>query len=673
MAVACSSGSSSLPPYGEALLIVDTDVPVPLLAGRLRVDLYSADGVWYQSRDIARPDPADWPVSFGVYTDDTVHGGTALVRLRTYPEGDTRDYIGERFEDNPVWVPPTTSETLEQLCASPPVLALGGEITQRRGTTYVTSVIPQDDCVRATGAGAVAATVNLTEAGIYRFEVSNVYPDGVQGFSFDTTLAVRATCADEGSQIACNDDIDAAAGIIRSRLLVELQPGTYTLIVGGHAEISPVDVTLHAALADEYDALYPLPIQPPVTPSVPDEPRLLLPGGIDGTPASEPEPQLTIDRLVQVDLEPGRVGAVRVTMHGDCLGTMAMLSATPPYQAVDASHASTCIDTEKTRVPVAVATSDPDLTVPASVQGAFGADALACDTPAADSSPVVCVPGGVSILGSAVDPAVYNPQALDTGTTPERPAVMSRFWMDRDEVSVGQWRAAVAAGLVVTDDVGPEENPGPIAEFPQTSPYQCSYSAAPVGREDFGVNCVGWYAARDYCHFQGGDLPTEAQWEYAATSAARPVKTRYAWGGDDEITPSCDQAIWGRGSTTLLGDDFECVDAAHPYGPQSPSVFATTDVTPVIGIVGLGGNEREWTLDSAQSFDSPCWHGATVRDPKCYEDDAPLRGMRGDCWRAISFQLIAALRLPIFPSAQGSTLGFRCAYPSPPPTFVGAP
>jgi formylglycine-generating enzyme required for sulfatase activity len=149
------------------------------------------------------------------------------------------------------------------------------------------------------------------------------------------------------------------------------------------------------------------------------------------------------------------------------------------------------------------------------------------------------------------------------------------------------------------------------------------------------------------------------------------VKTRYAWGGDDEITPSCDQAIWGRGSPAEEGDDFACVDATHPYGPQSPTAFAGTDVTPVIGIVGMAGNEREWTLDSAQSFDSPCWNGTTVHDPRCYEEDAPLHEMRGAGWRSTSFQLIAAFRIAIFPSAEGSTLGFRCAYASPPATFVG--
>jgi formylglycine-generating enzyme required for sulfatase activity len=150
------------------------------------------------------------------------------------------------------------------------------------------------------------------------------------------------------------------------------------------------------------------------------------------------------------------------------------------------------------------------------------------------------------------------------------------------------------------------------------------------------------------------------------------VKTRYAWGGDDEVAPSCDQAVWGRGASTVVDEDFACVDANHPFGPQPASVFASADVTPVLGIVGLGGNEREWELDSAQSFDSPCWHGATLHDPKCYEDDAPLRIMRGDAWNSISFQLIAALRLDIFPSAEGSTLGFRCAYATPPPGFVGA-
>src|SRR5262249_14412246 len=72
--VACSAAAlalgctTSLPPLGEALLVVDTDLPVPHIASRLRVDLYTDDlATWYVSREIATLDPSAWPVSFSVF------------------------------------------------------------------------------------------------------------------------------------------------------------------------------------------------------------------------------------------------------------------------------------------------------------------------------------------------------------------------------------------------------------------------------------------------------------------------------------------------------------------------------------------------------------------------------------------------------------------------------
>ena len=70
---ALSCGPRALPPLGEVLVVVDTDLPVPRVASGLRVDTYGAtDGVWLDSRDVARRDPRDWPASFSVQAiDDT--------------------------------------------------------------------------------------------------------------------------------------------------------------------------------------------------------------------------------------------------------------------------------------------------------------------------------------------------------------------------------------------------------------------------------------------------------------------------------------------------------------------------------------------------------------------------------------------------------------------------
>lgn len=85
----------TLPPRGEGLIIIDTDVPLNFV-DRLRVDVFE-DGRWIESRDIARRDVADWPASFSVYTDDTTRAHRALIRIRAYPDGKMRDYLGERF------------------------------------------------------------------------------------------------------------------------------------------------------------------------------------------------------------------------------------------------------------------------------------------------------------------------------------------------------------------------------------------------------------------------------------------------------------------------------------------------------------------------------------------------------------------------------------------------
>src|SRR5882724_9750239 len=106
-ALACGHAQpKELPALGEVVVSIDTDAPVPQLISRLRIDLFDQDGRWFDSRDVARADPADWPASFSVYTLDEQTPRTVLVRARAYLEGHTRDYRGERFEDRAPYVEP---------------------------------------------------------------------------------------------------------------------------------------------------------------------------------------------------------------------------------------------------------------------------------------------------------------------------------------------------------------------------------------------------------------------------------------------------------------------------------------------------------------------------------------------------------------------------------------
>jgi formylglycine-generating enzyme required for sulfatase activity len=84
-------------PLGEALFVVDTDMPIPRLVGRLRIDFYSASGAWFGSRDVLALKESDWPITFSAYLRETDAPKTAFVRLRAYPDLGTRAYEGERF------------------------------------------------------------------------------------------------------------------------------------------------------------------------------------------------------------------------------------------------------------------------------------------------------------------------------------------------------------------------------------------------------------------------------------------------------------------------------------------------------------------------------------------------------------------------------------------------
>lgn len=108
LGTACSD-REQLPPLPQVLVVVDTDLPVPLVASRLRIDLYTEDGTWFESNDIARPTKNEWPASFSVFSDDESRTRSVWVRLRAYPEGrQTGDprLLRAGADDTPAFEPP---------------------------------------------------------------------------------------------------------------------------------------------------------------------------------------------------------------------------------------------------------------------------------------------------------------------------------------------------------------------------------------------------------------------------------------------------------------------------------------------------------------------------------------------------------------------------------------
>lgn len=645
--MACDQSPEAPPPFGEVVLSIDTDAPVPGLVNRLRVDVFEEDGTWVEHADIARSNAADWPASFSLFTRDEKTPRRALVRLRGYLEGRLRDYRGERFHQRKPYVEPWAASTLSELCANLPELTLGRDLTLRHGARTLTGALPakapfdpiggQPTCWEQTAGGVVAARLNVKTAGEYRIETTDYR-------ALDPNLFIRKDCRDATTELACNADIGEGDDFLyneRARLVLTLEPGAYTVMAGSYFPAAD-EITLRADLASSWTT----PPEPTTDSSTTGTPRLLV-DDVDSTPSQEPQPLVTIDRLVLVELVPGMKQLASVVLRTACIGQMAKLSAGSGGSVV-LGEAETCVDSEGVRQalqPEAEARFERRPT-----ESLVGSVAPAAGCPErASQSDAVCVPGGSFVLGTPL----YLPRGVHA--TPEHVALMSRYWLDRTEVTVGRFRAALARGFQ-NPSSGPVNNDAPLVEGDVEDDIgHCTYSSTPESsgssREDFPLNCVDWFAARAFCRFEGGDLPTEAQWQYAASRAGR----------DFELDDFC-----------AADADVGCLEAAlsNPVSVHDPAI--AVDKTP-LGLLGLYGNVNEWALDSFAQLDSPCWDAATLVDPICWERNAPLRTVAGGAWK---FAAGGSWRSGDLPSGNiwaspitmrdfglgRSATGFRCAY-----------
>jgi formylglycine-generating enzyme required for sulfatase activity len=379
-------------------------------------------------------------------------------------------------------------------------------------------------------------------------------------------------------------------------------------------------------------------------PSGDGEPRLLK-NGIDTTPKSEPAPLLTIDRLLLVQMAPKQKGAIRVVLDGACMGTMSNLGP----RGVPEDGAETCIAAEKTLEPVVLSQlGDESVRSTPTVAGTFSADPCLPDDGTEDR---ICVPGGGTILGTS-GISDYTPGVAQTlPPSPARFFALGRFLIDRDEVTVGRYRTTV--GLTWKGPL-PAPNEGPLgALFDAANPNgNCTWSDIERDREDYALNCIDWEAARIFCQFVGGDLPSELQWEHAASVAGKDSKTRYPWSDD---LPTCDQTVVGR--HPQVPEPVSCTSKGVGLPPYEE---AAKDLSP-LGIVALGADLSEWVLDDGLAYTAPCWRNAAFLDARCSTESAKTHVVRGASWSSAPSRATFRLENPTLNA--GGAVGFRCVYP----------
>ena len=252
---------------------------------------------------------------------------------------------------------------------------------------------------------------------------------------------------------------------------------------------------------------------------------------------------------------------------------------------------------------------------------ALAPDAVVAPADAAFVGPdagFACPAGMLAVLGGRF--LMGDPAPDDAPSQPVHGVALSSFCIDRTEVTVAAYDACAAAGCTAPD-----------------TGRACNQGI--VGREDHPINCVDWNQARAYCQSLGADLPTEAQWEYAARGSDGRT---YPWGNDVPASQLC----WSGAGTTRMTT---CAVGSFPSG-----------VSP-FGLVDMAGNVWEWTLD---------WYGAYSGDASSYVMDptGAAAGIshvnRGGAWgNTIEIDVRPMIRFGGRPTRRLESLGFRCARP----------
>jgi formylglycine-generating enzyme required for sulfatase activity len=241
---------------------------------------------------------------------------------------------------------------------------------------------------------------------------------------------------------------------------------------------------------------------------------------------------------------------------------------------------------------------------------------------------------------------------------PSYPATVSDFYLDKYEITVGRLRMFVNAGLG-TQTSPPGDGTGahpriansgwsstwnthlPASTAALRTALKCSaafqtWTDTPGSNESRPVNCLDWYTAFAFCAWDGGRLPTEAEWNYAASGGSE--HRYYPWSSPATSTTIDDSCAAYCGGTCTMQN-------VGSKSPRGDGRWGQSD---------LGGNAWEWNLDLPGSPHlMPCNDCANLTL-------GAYRVFRGGSFDDIASTLRSSARHVYYPGHRGA-IGARCA------------
>ena len=230
---------------------------------------------------------------------------------------------------------------------------------------------------------------------------------------------------------------------------------------------------------------------------------------------------------------------------------------------------------------------------------------------------------------------------------PHQVTITKGFWLGQTEVTVGAYKRFVGAtGRQMPPEpslalVGRPLNPG-------------------WGDEAMPIVEVTWDDAQAYCSWAGGQLPTEAEWEYAARAGSTVARyanlDEIAWYADNSgIQPFDSERFSKEHQANNVNEDEKRYEKRlnengnnmHEVGQKRANGFGLYDVL---------GNAWEWVNDW---YDEKYYQSSPSQDP-AGPTTGQERVIRGGAWKANPKEVRVSYRTRWVPYGSLEFNGFRC-------------
>jgi formylglycine-generating enzyme len=298
------------------------------------------------------------------------------------------------------------------------------------------------------------------------------------------------------------------------------------------------------------------------------------------------------------------------------------------------------------------------------------------------------IPGGTFLMGSNLE--LYPEEG------PPHSVTVDGFWMDEHPVTVGDFRRFVRAtgyrtvaerpldpayypnadpALLVSGSMVFHKVRGPVDLRDMRNWWSYVPGASwrhPEGprsnvskRERHPVVHVAWEDVQNYAAWAGKDIPTEAEWEFAARGGLEGAT--FVWGNEERPRGRVMANHW-QGEFPRLNLKTDGYEGTSPVGSFPPNSY---------GLYDMAGNVWEWTSDfyTARHPDAPTHACCVPRNPRVESPDGsyersdpggahiPRRVIKGGshlCAPNYCLRYRPAARQPQMFETSMAHIGFRC-------------